>query len=74
MINKKQANDLSQQVRSVLTVEKLKALSPMQLQMMDRLMDQSLEEVKNDTKQITSKMIVGMYEMVTKHLQPIDFQ
>ena len=74
MINKKQANDLSQQVRSVLTVEKLKALSPMQLQMMDRLMDQSLEEVKNDTKQITSKMIVGMYEMVTEHLQPIDFQ
>ena len=30
----------------------------MQLEMMDQLMDQSLEEVENDPKQITNEMIV----------------
>ena len=37
------------------------------------MMDQSLEEVENDSKQITNEMIVGIYEMVTEHLQPFDF-
>ena len=38
------------------------------------LMDQSLEEVENDPKQITNEMIVGIYEIVTEHLQPYDFE
>ena len=37
-------------------------------------MDQSLDKVDNDPKQITNEMIVGIYEMVTEHLQPYDFK
>ena len=40
---------------------------------MDRLIDRSLEKVDNDPNQITNEMIVGIYEMVTEHLQPYDF-
>ena len=40
---------------------------------MDKLMDQSLEKVDNDPNQITNERILGIYEMVTEHLQPYDF-
>ena len=73
MLSKKLSNELSQRVISVLTKERLSKCSKMQLGMMDQLMDQSLEEVENDPKQITNEMIVGIYEMVTEHLQPFDF-
>ena len=73
MLSKKLSNELSQRVISVLSKERLSRCSKMQLGMMDQLMDQSLEEVENDPKQITNEMIVGIYEMVTEHLQPFDF-
>ena len=73
MLSKKLSNELTQRVISVLTKERLSKCSKMQLGMMDQLMDQSLEEVENDPKQITNEMIVGIYEMVTEHLQPFDF-
>ena len=73
MLSKKLSNELSQRVISVLSKERLSKCSKMQLEMMDQLMDQSLEEVENDPKQITNEMIVGIYEMVTEHLQPFDF-
>ena len=72
-IIKKISNELTQRVISVLSKERLSKCSKMQLGMMDQLMDQSLEEVENDPKQITNEMIVGIYEMVTEHLQPFDF-
>ena len=37
--------------------ERLSKCSKIQVQWMDRLMDQSLEEVENDPKQITNEMI-----------------
>ena len=73
MLSKQQSNELSQRVISVISKKRLAKCSKMQLQMMDRLIDQSLEEVENDPKQITNQMIVGIYEMVTEHLQPYDF-
>ena len=73
MLSKKLSNELSQRVISVLSKERLSKCSKMQLGMMDQLMDQSLEEVENDPRQITNEMIVGIYEMVTEHLQPFDF-
>ena len=73
MLSKKLSNELTQRVISVLSKERLSKCSKMQLGMMDQLMDQSLEEVDNDPKQITNEMIVGIYEMVTEHLQPFDF-
>ena len=73
MLSKKLSNELSQRVISVLSKERLSKCSKMQLGMMDQLIDQSLEEVENDPKQITNEMIVGIYEMVTEHLQPFDF-
>ena len=73
MLSKKQSNKLSQRVSSVLSKERLSKCSKMQLHMMDRLIDQTLEEVENDPKQITNEMIVGIYEMVTEYLQPYDF-
>ena len=73
MLSKKLSNELSQRVISVLSKERLSKCSKMQLGMMDQLMDQSLEEVENDPKQITNEMIVGIYEMVTEYLQPFDF-
>ena len=74
MLSKKQSNELSQRVISVLSKERLSKCSKIQIQWMDRLMDQSLEEVDNNPNQITNEMIVGIYEMVTEHLQPYDFQ
>ena len=73
MLSKKLSNELTQRVISVLSKERLSKCSKMQLGMMDQLMDQSLEEVENDPRQITNEMIVGIYEMVTEHLQPFDF-
>ena len=73
MLSKEQSNELSQRVISVLSRETLSKCSKIQIQWMDRLMDQSLEEVDNDPNRITNKMIVGIYEMVTEHLQPYDF-
>lgn len=73
MLSKKQSNELSQRVISVLSKERLSKCSKIQIQWMDRLMDQSLEEVDNEPNQITNEMIVGIYEMVTEHLQPYDF-
>ena len=73
MLSKKLSNELSQRVISVLSKERLSKCSKMQLGMMDQLMDQSLEEVDNNPKQITNEMIVGIYEIVTEHLQPFDF-
>ena len=73
MLSEKESNELSQRVISVLSKERLSKCSKMQLQMMDRLMDKELEEVKNDPTQITDPQIMGMYEMVMDHLQPYDF-
>ena len=73
MLSKEQSNELSQRVISVLSKERLSKCSKMQVQLMDRLMDQSLEKVDNDPNKITNEMIVGIYEMVTEHLQPYDF-
>ena len=73
MLSKKLSNELTQRVISVLSKERLSKCSKMQLGMMDQLMEQSLEEVENDPRQITNEMIVGIYEMVTEHLQPFDF-
>ena len=73
MLSEKESNELSQRVISVLSKERLSKCSKMQLQMMDRLMDKELEEVKNDPTQITDPQIMGIYEMVMDHLQPYDF-
>ena len=73
MLSKEQSNELSQRVISVLSKKRLSKCSKIQLQWMDKLMDQSLDEVDNDPNQITNEMIVGIYEMVTEHLQPYDF-
>ncbi len=73
MLSKKQSNELSQRVISVLGKETLMECSKVQLEMMDSLMDQELEEVDNDPTQITEPQIRGMYKMVMKHLQPFDF-
>ena len=41
---------------------------------MDGSIDRSIiRKVDNDPNQITNEMIVGIYEMVTEHLQPYDF-
>ena len=73
MLSRKQSNELSQRVISVLSKERLSKCSKIQIQWMDRLIDKSLEKVDNDPNQITNEMIVGIYEMVTEHLQPYDF-
>ena len=70
MLSRKQSNEL---LISVLSKERLSKCSKIQIQWMDRLIDQSLEKVDNDPNQITNEMIVGIYEMVTEHLQPYDF-
>ena len=60
MLEKNQLDDLSQQVLSELKMEKLKSLSPIQLVLIDRLMD----KIHGDPIQATNKMI-------SEHLQPI---
>ena len=44
MLSRKQSNELSQRVISVLSKERLSKCSKIQIQWMDRLIDQSLEK------------------------------
>ena len=64
MLNKELSNELTKGNFSAF--KKVIKMPKMQLGMMDQLMDQSLEEVENDPKQITNEMIVGIYRW-TEH-------
>ena len=72
MLNKVQKQILSDRVCDVLGIDNLKKCSQNQLFYMDKLLDERLEELKDDPSKLDDKEIIGIYEMVTIHLLPYD--
>ena len=72
MLNEIQKKQLTKRVILVIGIEKLKKCSQNQLLYMDRLLDERLEELKNDQSKLNDEELIGIYEMVFKHLLPYD--
>ena len=72
MLNEIQKKQLTKRVISVLGIENLKKCSQKQLLYMDKLLDERLEELKNDQSKLNDEELLGIYEMVFEHLLPYD--
>ena len=72
MLNEIQKKQLTKRVILVIGIEKLKKCSQNQLLYMDRLLDERLEELKNDQSKLNDEELIGIYEMVFEHLLPYD--
>ena len=72
MLNEIQKKQLTKRVISVLGIEKLKKCPQKQLLYMDKLLDERLEELKNDQSKLNDEELLGIYEMVFEHLLPYD--
>ena len=73
MLNQKQLEDLSKRVTSALGISKLQALSNTQVEMCNVMLTKRLKKVDYQIDQIKDAEFVGIYEMVTEELQPIDW-
>tara|TARA_B100000674_G_scaffold428909_1_gene384444 strand:- start:31 stop:264 length:234 start_codon:yes stop_codon:yes gene_type:complete len=72
VLNEIQKKQLTKRVILVIGIEKLKKFSQNQLLYMDRLLDERLEELKNDQSKLNDEELIGIYEMVFEHLLPYD--
>ena len=72
MLNEVEKQTLSRRVGDVLGIENLKKCSQKQLFYMDKMLDERLEELKNNLSKLNDEEIIGIYEMVTIHLLPFD--
>ena len=72
MLNEVEKQTLSRRVGDVLGKENLKKCSQKQLFYMDKMLDERLEELKNNLSKLNDEEIIGIYEMVTIHLLPFD--
>ena len=72
MLNEIQKKQLTKRVILVIGIEKLKKCSQNQLLYMDKLLDERLEELNNDQSKLNDEELIGIYEMVFKHLLPYD--
>ena len=73
MLDQKQLDDLLKRVTAAVGLSKLQALSKTQAQMCEVMLAKRLEKVDYQTDQIKDAEFVGIYEMVTEELQPIDW-
>jgi hypothetical protein len=73
MLDQKQLDDLSKRVTAAVGLSKLQALSNTQAQMCEVMLTKRLEKVDFQPDQIQDAEFVGIYEMVTEELQPIDW-
>ena len=73
MLNQKQLEDLAKRVTAAVGLSKLQALSKTQAEMCEVMLTKRLEKVDYQINQIQDAEFIGIYEMVTEELQPIDW-
>ena len=73
MLNQKQLEDLAQRVTAAVGLSNLQALSKTQAEMCEVMLTKRLEKVDYQINQIQDAEFIGIYEMVTEELQPIDW-
>ena len=73
MLDQKQLEDLKEKVTAAVGLSKLQALSNTQVEMCNVMLTKRLEKVDFQLDQIKDAEFVGIYEMVTEELQPIDW-
>ena len=74
MLDQKQLEDLAQRVTAAVGLSKLQALSNTQAQMCEVMLAKRLEKLDFQPDQIKDAEFVGIYEMVTEELCPIDLE
>ena len=65
--------DLKERVTAAVGLSKLQALSNTQAEMCEVMLTKRLKKVDYQIDQIKDLEFVGIYEMVTEELQPIDW-
>ena len=73
MLEQKQLEDLKERVTAAVGLSKLQALSNTQVEMCNVMLTKRLKKVDYQIDQIKDAEFVGIYEMVTEELQPIDW-
>jgi hypothetical protein len=73
MLDQKQLDELKERVTAAVGLSKLQALSNTQAEMCEVMLAKRLEKMDYQTDQIKDAEFVGIYEMVTEELQPIDW-
>ena len=74
MLDQKQLEDLKERVTAAVGLSKLQALSKTQAEMCEVMLTERLEKVDFQIDQIKDAEFVGIYEMVTEELCPIDLE
>ena len=73
MLDQKQLEDLAKRVTAAVGLSKLQALSNTQVEMCNVMLTKRLKKMDYQIDQIQDAEFVGIYEMVTEELQPIDW-
>ena len=74
MLDQKQLEDLKERVTAAEGLSKLQALSKTQAEMCEVMLTERLEKVDSQIDLINDAEFVGIYEMVTEELCPIDLE
>ena len=74
MLDQKQLEDLKKRVTAAVGLSKLQALTNTQAQMCEMMLTKRLQKVDYQIDQIQDPEFVGIYEMVTEELCPIDLE
>jgi hypothetical protein len=73
MLEQKQLEGLKERVTAAVGLSNLQALSKTQAEMCEVMLTKRLEKVDYQIDQIQDAEFIGIYEMVTEELQPIDW-
>lgn len=74
MLDQKQLEDLKERVTAAVGLSKLQALSNTQAEICEVMLAKRLEKVDFQIDQIKDAEFVGIYEMVTEEICPIDLE
>ena len=74
MLDQKQLEDLAKRVTAAVGLSKLQGLSNTQVEMCNVMLTKRLKKVDFQPDQIKDAEFVGIYEMVTEELCPIDLE
>jgi len=72
MLNQTEKKKLADRVKFAIGKDNLTALSKIQAEMCEVLLTKRLEKLDFDIDKISDEELVGIYEMVTNELQPLD--
>ena len=73
MLEQQQLEDLAKRVTAAVGLSKLQGLSNTQVEMCNVMLTKRMNKVDYQIDQIQDAEFIGIYEMVTEELQPIDW-